>query len=139
MDFKTCQHDFLLAIKLGFKNYLKFKGRSARFEFWYWQLFSGIFSFIVTLLDKEFFQSPFSEMGPAGFVFFCGAALPSLTVSVRRLHDIGKSGKWLFLLLLPVVGGFWLWVMFAEKSCEGENEFGPDPFEGRRDKFGFVE
>jgi uncharacterized membrane protein YhaH (DUF805 family) len=55
--------------------------------------------------------------------------LPALAVAVRRLHDIGKSGWWLFITFVPLVGSIWYLVLLATDSQPGENEYGPNPKE----------
>ena len=53
--------------------------------------------------------------------------LPSLAIEIRRLHDIGKSGWWIFIALIPLVGSIWLLVLLATEGQPGENQYGPDP------------
>ena len=84
------------AIKLGFYGYVKFSGRSTRAEYWWWCLFYTLVSTGASTLDRDVVPV-FSTM--IGLAFL----LPNLAVSVRRLHDINKSGLWLlwwFLMLI---------------------------------------
>ena len=53
--------------------------------------------------------------------------IPGLAVAVRRLHDVGKSGWWYFIALVPLIGGIWLIVLFATEGTRGNNEYGADP------------
>ena len=61
--------------------------------------------------------------------FFISYHFPSLAVSVRRLHDIGKSGKMLFIIFIPLIGAIWLLVLTLKDSQPGENKWGPNPKE----------
>jgi uncharacterized membrane protein YhaH (DUF805 family) len=55
--------------------------------------------------------------------------IPGLAVAVRRLHDVGKSGWWYFIALIPIIGGIWLLILFCTEGISGSNEYGPDPKE----------
>jgi uncharacterized membrane protein YhaH (DUF805 family) len=75
-----------------------------------------------------------SSTSPLSTVFSCiysiyslAVLLPALAVGVRRLYDIGKSGWWLFISLIPLVGGFWLLVLALTDSQPGDNQYGPNP------------
>jgi uncharacterized membrane protein YhaH (DUF805 family) len=75
------------------------------------------------------------------YLFYVLATLiPNLSVSVRRLHDVGKSG-WMYLVaLIPLVGFIWLLVLFTTDSQPGDNEYGPNPKEENSgDYFGSAE
>ena len=65
-----------------------------------------------------------------GFLYFGYALLmiiPGISVFVRRMHDIGKSGWWYFIALIPIIGGIWLLVLCLTEGTHGDNEYGPDP------------
>ena len=62
-------------------------------------------------------------------IFSLATILPSIAVSVRRLHDIGKSGKMLFIIFIPLIGAIWLLVLSLKDSQPGENKWGPNPKE----------
>ena len=91
------------------KQYVDFSGRARRKEYWYFTLFYLIFG-IVTC-----------------YIGFLALLLPSLAVGVRRLHDIGKSGWFLLLALIPIVGSIILIVWLCEDSQPGVNEWGVNP------------
>lgn len=115
---------FLLALK----NYATFSGRSNRSEYWYYTLFSVIFLILAIVLDNvlglAFAGSPY---GPIYFIYVLATIVPSLAVTVRRLHDTNKSG-WNFLIsLIPIVGSIWLLIIMISKGTDGENKYGPDP------------
>jgi uncharacterized membrane protein YhaH (DUF805 family) len=108
----TTAPGFVDAIKICFSKYVDFNGRASRPEYWWFFLFS----FIVSILTMAL---PIVSL-IAALAFF----LPSLAVAVRRLHDIDKSGWWLLLLLLPLVGFIVLIVFLCQGGTQGQNRFG---------------
>jgi len=110
------------AIKLGFSNYVNFSGRACRSEFWYWFLFYAIGMLASGAIDRWIVGPPFILDG----IFFLATFLPGLSVSVRRLHDLDRSGWWMLLDLIPLVGGIILIFWFCMKGTDGPNRFGPD-------------
>ncbi len=116
---------FLCALK----KFATFPGRARRAEFWYFYLFYCIISIIINLLD---------EFGaPAILVLFLWACtlpllVPYLAVTVRRLHDIGKSGYWVFINLIPIIGQIWSLVLQCTDSQPGANQYGRNPKEAER-------
>lgn len=122
--------NFGQAIKSGFSNYVTFSGRVARSEFWYWTLFVVLVTMAAGILDRGLFDFEESTttgvFGPlVSLVFF----LPGLAVSVRRLHDLDRSGWWL-LLVLTMIGVILLIIWDCIKGTTGPNRFGPDPLGG---------
>ncbi|MBI15085.1 MAG: DUF805 domain-containing protein [Chloroflexi bacterium] len=105
------------AISLAFKNYLNFKGRSTRAEYWWFFLFTFTLSIVTQIIDS------FSSLGVTNFISSLIVLLPSLAVGVRRLHDIGKSGWWLLLWFAVIVGWVILLVWSVRKS-DGPNKYG---------------
>lgn len=101
-----------------FKKYAEFKGRANRPQFWYFVLFNTIISLILLILDgaagTDILQSIY------GLILL----VPSLAVTARRLHDIGKSGWWILVWLLPLVGWVWLIILLATPSQSGSNQYG---------------
>ena len=113
------------------KNYFNFTGRARRTELWMFVLFNTLFWNAASLLDK-LLGTTFPTTGSIHYGWFytiyCIAILlPSLAVSVRRLHDIGKSGGWLLICFIPIIGGIILLVWDCTEGQEGENQYGPDP------------
>ncbi len=92
--------NFIHVINTCFKKYSIFKGRANREEYWYWKLFEFFVAYASFRLDQIIFEK--SSGSFSLFVFFI-TFLPGISVSVRRLHDLDKSGWW---LLLPFVGIF---------------------------------
>lgn len=98
------------------RKYALFTGRATRSEFWYFVLVNLIISIIVGVFGK-FLQSLYSLI----------VLVPSLAVAVRRLHDIGKSGWWLLLVLIPIIGWIILIVFYATDTEARDNQYGPNP------------
>jgi len=117
--------NFTQAISSGFRDYVGFSGRASRSEYWFWALFVVVGSICTSVLDLAVF--PASAWSPLNTVFSLATILPSLAVGVRRLHDIDKSGFWLFLWSVPLVGWIILIVWATQKGNESGNRFGPDP------------
>ena len=89
---------FVEAISSCFRNYASFSGRAVRSEYWYWYLFAAIVLIVFGAIDKSLY--PGLAMGPFSYVSMAvGLALflPSLAVSVRRLHDIDRTGWWVLI------------------------------------------
>jgi uncharacterized membrane protein YhaH (DUF805 family) len=104
------------------KNYAGFSGRARRKEYWMFILFNMIFALVLAAID--------SVLGtyPVIYSLYCLAVfIPALAVLVRRLHDIGKSGAWFFILFIPIIGGIWLLVLLCTEGNHGTNIFGEDP------------
>jgi uncharacterized membrane protein YhaH (DUF805 family) len=112
------------AISAGFSNYVNFSGRASRSEFWFWILFGVIFSIIANVIDAVIGIPVISA------VVALALLLPNISISVRRLHDIDRTGWW-FLLVLTVIGSILLIVWACFKGTSGPNTYGPDPLAGR--------
>lgn len=113
---------FVEAIKSVFTQYVGFSGRARRSEYWYFTLFYAIVDGVLTGLGQA--SSAFSVI--AG-IFALAVLLPSIAVSIRRLHDIGKSGWWILISLIPVIGAIILIVFACKDSEPGDNAYGPNP------------
>ncbi len=115
--------DFVQAIQSGFRNYVNFSGRASRSEFWYWTLFAILLSLVTSIIDSLFFPGGISPLNTiAGLATF----LPSLAVSVRRLHDIDRTGWWV-LISLTIIGIILLIYWDCQRGTAGANRYGPDP------------
>jgi uncharacterized membrane protein YhaH (DUF805 family) len=117
------------------RNYANFNGRARRKEYWFFGLFNFViyigylfFAGIVlgTLFRREASGIAFVLFLPL-WVYALGIIVPHLAVAVRRLHDTGKSGWWLFITFVPLVGGIILLVFLCTDSQPGPNEYGPNP------------
>lgn len=110
------------------QNYAVFKGRSQRSEYWFFVLFYLLISIVAGILDGMF--GTFDEnagFGVFGLLVTLGLLIPSISVGVRRLHDIGRSGWWLLIGIVPLIGWIVLIVFAVMDSAPGENEYGPNP------------
>jgi uncharacterized membrane protein YhaH (DUF805 family) len=110
------------------KKYAVFQGRARRIEYWMFVLFSFIILVVALILDNVFgIAIEGSSYGPIYIVFTLALLLPSLALSARRLHDIGKSGWFILVNLIPIVGAIWYLVLVCSKGNQGTNGFGDDP------------
>ncbi|MEN6619429.1 MAG: DUF805 domain-containing protein [Rikenellaceae bacterium] len=108
--------------------YADFSGRARRKEFWSFVLFYFIFSLVAMTLDNMLgITFGHFSSGPISGLFSIALLIPSLAVTVRRLHDIGKSGWMILVGLIPVVGTIWLLVLLFTEGTSASNEYGPDP------------
>ena len=112
--------NFVEAIKSGFNNYVGFSGRAARSEYWFWTLFVIIASIVAGIIDALL------GLGFIGAIISLALFLPGIAVSIRRLHDIDRTGWWL-LIAFTGIGLIVLLVFDCTKGTTGPNRFGPDP------------
>jgi uncharacterized membrane protein YhaH (DUF805 family) len=107
------------------KKYAVFEGRATRSEFWYFVLFNFIISIAIGIVESALLGgSSF-----LGLIYSLAVLIPGIAVGARRLHDIGKSGWWMLIGLVPLVGWIILIVFYATDSQGGANMYGPDPKE----------
>jgi len=113
------------------KKYTEFSGRARRKEYWYFALFNTIVSIILISIDSMV-GTLNMEAGYGVFstIYSLAVLLPSLGVSMRRLHDIGKSGWWILIGFIPLIGAIVLIVFFVKDSQPGDNQYGPNPKAG---------
>jgi uncharacterized membrane protein YhaH (DUF805 family) len=104
------------------KQYADFNGRARRQEYWMFVLFNIIFSIVAGVLDAAL-----GTWGAVGGLYGLAMLIPGLAVSVRRLHDIGKSGWMLLIALIPLIGTIWLIVLLATDGAPGNNQYGDNP------------
>ena len=112
------------------KKYAEFSGRARRKEYWMFALFTFIISFIISFIDKATglnISVSGGEIGILNIIYSLFILIPSLAVSVRRMHDIDKSGWMLLLGLIPIIGGIILLVLHCKAGTVGENKYGADP------------
>jgi uncharacterized membrane protein YhaH (DUF805 family) len=96
---------FFEAIAAALRNYVNFAGRATRAEYWYWTLPVGIVNIVLGVADERL--NPGTSFGALSWVtmsVFLATVLPTLAVSIRRLHDIDRNGWWT-LLRMTVIGG----------------------------------
>ena len=111
------------------KKYAVFSGRARRTEYWMFGLFYLIFAIVIGIID--------SILGIGGEgggllsgLFVLAMLIPSVAVTVRRLHDTDHSGWWLLIGLVPLVGTIILLIFMIQDSQSGENQYGPNPKSG---------
>jgi uncharacterized membrane protein YhaH (DUF805 family) len=114
---------FTEAIKAVLKKYTDFSTRSLRSEYWNWVLFGFIASVILSILDSIVFGTKSSNTGPFEILFSLATFIPGLAVTVRRLHDVDKSGWWI-LIALTIVGIIPLTYWFCIPGTPSNNRFG---------------
>ena len=115
------------------RQYVDFKGRARRAEYWNFALFSTLISIALTLIDiYGLGTNPMAgESGILSNLYSLAVFLPSLGVLVRRLHDVGKSGWFFLIVLIPLIGAIWLLILLFRDGEQGENKWGPNPKEDR--------
>ena len=117
------------AISSGFQNYVNFTGRAARSEFWYWVLFNLIVGIVTGVIDYIAF--PGAAVSPLNSLANLALLLPNLAVAARRLHDTDRSGWFLLLAFIPLIGIIILIVWWCQRGTTGPNRFGLDPLADR--------
>jgi len=114
---------FMDAVRTCLTRYIDFNGRAARSEFWWFVLFY-IGVYVVLAILSSLLRLPIIGL------LILGLFLPYLGVGVRRMHDTNRSGWFLLLGLIPLVGAIILIIWFAARGSVGENQYGPDPLGG---------
>lgn len=118
-----------------FGKYANFSGRASLSEYWFWVLFQIIVMCGILVIAM-------AAQSVALIVLYYVAALalllPSLAVCVRRLHDIGKGGGWIFINLVPFIGGIWFLVLMCQSSQPFENRFGLNEDQIRRQQMNYT-
>jgi uncharacterized membrane protein YhaH (DUF805 family) len=110
------------------RQYADFTGRARRTEFWMFTFVSAIIGIVLSLVDEVVFVGPgVSTTGWLGTIYGLAVLLPTLAVGARRLHDTGRSGWWLLLAIIPLIGAIVLIVFFALEGQRTTNSYGPDP------------
>ena len=119
-------------LKVMRDNYANFSGRARRKEFWMFVLVQTIVMIGLMILDSVLgldFELQGISLG-YGYLYLIGIIvhfIPSLAVVVRRLHDVGKSGWFYFIFLIPIIGVLWLLVLYCTEGQKQDNKWGPDP------------
>ena len=119
-------------LKVMRDNYANFSGRARRREYWMYVLVQSIIMIGLMILDSVLgldFELQGISLG-YGYLYLIGVIvhfIPSLAVLVRRLHDVGKSGWFYFIFLIPIIGIIWLLVLYCTEGQKQDNKWGPDP------------
>mgnify|MGYP006108631735 FL=1 len=118
-------------LKVMRDNYANFSGRARRKEYWMYTLMLIPIMIVLILLDNILgltFEMLGQDLG-YGWLYLIGALvhlIPGFALSIRRLHDIGKSGWFFLIILIPLIGGIWLFVLWCTEGNKSENKWGPD-------------
>lgn len=110
------------------KKYAVINGRARRKEYWFFVLFYIIIVTILVFIDGM--TGTFNGQYGAGLlsgIFVLAMIVPSITVGIRRLHDTDRTGWWILIAFIPLIGGIWLLVLFVFNSTPGDNQYGPNP------------
>ncbi|MDD8024760.1 MAG: DUF805 domain-containing protein [Paracoccaceae bacterium] len=133
--------DFQTAVRTCLQKYVTFSGRATRPEYWWFVLFIVLGQILLNIIDSMLFNTGGVSHGP-GFwayrgnsgplsgLFGLAVLLPAIAAGVRRLHDTGRSGWWLLITFIPLIGGLVLLYFFVQPSDPGRNDFGPHPRRG---------
>jgi uncharacterized membrane protein YhaH (DUF805 family) len=109
------------AVRSGFDHYATFDGRASRPAFWWWVLFVFLVGIAANLIDLAIGAPVFTALVGLGLL------LPNLSVSIRRLHDTNRTGWWILIYLIPLIGLIVLLVFCLQQGDPGENRYGPPP------------
>jgi len=104
------------------RNYAVFTGRARRTEYWMFVLFNILFAALASVLDWIL-----GSWNMVSGLYGLAMLIPSIAVAVRRLHDINKTGFFLLIGLIPVIGFIWLLILFLKEGDMGDNQYGTDP------------
>ncbi|WP_299779730.1 DUF805 domain-containing protein [uncultured Formosa sp.] len=111
-------------LKVVKEHYADFKGRARRQEYWMFVLINMIISWSLSLFDYVLGTSFFAIISG---LYSLAVIIPGIAVSVRRLHDVGKSGWYLLLSLIPIIGWIWLLILMVTDGESGPNNWGDNP------------
>lgn len=116
---------------LVWQRFADFHGRSPRREFWTFTLVNTVVLLILYLAGTGFSMAEESAAGGIAYIlsvaYFLVVFIPTLACSVRRLHDTNRSGWWILISLIAVIGDVALLVLLAIEGTHGRNPYGPDP------------
>jgi len=110
------------------KQYAVFNGRARRSEYWFFVLFNIIIGIVLTVIDGAIGTlSTEADMGLLSGLYALAVLIPTVAVSVRRLHDTNRSGWWFLISLIPLIGAIVSFVFMVLDSAPGENRYSPNP------------
>ena len=125
--------NFVEAVRSGFNNYANFSGRALRSEYWWWVVFVWIAGVVAGIIDNvlgwRVYETTLNGMqqgsGPVAVIVGLALIIPGLAVAVRRLHDTDRSGWWLLISIIPIIGWLVLLYFFVISGTPGPNKYGP--------------
>ena len=111
------------------RRYAEFSGRSRRKEYWMFTLLMLIAGIVSGTIEGILGINTMvgGIYGPLTTLLILGTIVPSISVGIRRLHDTDRSGWWLLIAVIPLIGGLILLFFFVSEGTRGANRFGPDP------------
>ena len=110
------------------KKYAVFSGRARRKEYWYFILFNILINIVLSVVDGLTGNfDPATNIGLLSGIYTLAILIPSIAVSVRRLHDTGRSGWWLLISFVPLIGFFVLLFFMLQNSKAEQNKYGNNP------------
>jgi len=109
------------------KKYAVFSGRARRKEYWTFVLFNVIITVVLTMIEGVADSNSEGSQSTLATLYGLVVLTPSLAVGVRRLHDIGKSGWWMLIGLIPIIGTIVLLIFAVRDSQPADNQYGPNP------------
>jgi uncharacterized membrane protein YhaH (DUF805 family) len=115
---------------MALKKYATFSGRARRKEYWMYILFYVIILCVLVAVDTFIGMSAGGGIGILTLIYSLAMLIPTLAVTVRRLHDTAHSGWWILIELVPLVGVFILLYFLVIDGTPGTNAYGPSPKEG---------
>jgi len=115
--------NFVDAVKSAFVCSDDFATRSSRSEYWWFMLFYFLVSLVVTIIQFKMEMT----RGTIYLLVFLVFIMPTISVTGRRLHDIGRSGWWLLIVLIPLIGALILLYWAVKRGEYGDNRFGANP------------
>ncbi|MBT2130313.1 DUF805 domain-containing protein [Aliiroseovarius lamellibrachiae] len=118
--------DFQTAVKTCLSKYVTFSGRAARSEYWWFSLFLIVVTIVLSGVDYLVFGMG-EIFSPLSDLFSLATFLPAIAVTARRLHDIDRSGWWMLIGIVPIVGWILMIYWLVIQGTDGPNRFGHDP------------
>ena len=117
---------FADSVRTCLAKYVVFSGRARRSEYWWFALFSFLVSLVASILDFILDTDYARGTGLIGTIASLALLLPSLAVAIRRLHDTSRTGWWILIGLIPIIGWIVLLVFYVQDS-HADNQYGPNP------------
>ena len=124
-------HEFLGVVAMfeALSKYFQISGRARRKEYWLFVLLVFLLSFVTLFIDMMLIGSGIASYEFASIITNIFLIIPSITVLIRRLHDIERSGWWILLILIPFLGAIVLFIFTLLRGTDGDNEYGEDPID----------
>jgi uncharacterized membrane protein YhaH (DUF805 family) len=109
----------------AFKKYAEFSGRATRTQYWMFVLWNLVVSIVIGILAPLIFSENIANI--IGYLYLLAVIIPSLAILARRLHDIDRSGWWILIGFVPLIGAIVLIIFAVLDSTPGTNSYGPNP------------